>query len=90
MMIDTNTPEIRLRNITQPMPSATSTGTSSDIPIPNHCSWNGVHRNEPWLMQHKSVLAPGSAFQSMKSGTGVADPCCKLVGLASFIDIAVM
>ena len=41
-------------------------------------------------MQHSSVGAPGSAFHSMKSGTGVAEPCCRLVGAASFIDIAVL
>ncbi len=41
-------------------------------------------------MQQSSVLAPGSAFQSMKSGTGVAEPCCRLVALASLSDIAVM
>ena len=39
-------------------------------------------------MQHSSVGAPGSAFHSMKSGTGVSEPCCRLVGLASFSDIA--
>ena len=58
--------------------------------MPNHGFGNGVHRKEPWLMQHRSVLAPGSAFHSMKSGTGVADPCCRLVGLASLSDIAIM
>ena len=41
-------------------------------------------------MQQRSVLAPGSAFHSMKSGTGVVEPCCRLVGLASFMDMAVM
>ena len=38
----------------------------------------------------KIGLRPGSAFQSMKSGTGLSEPCCKLVGLASFNDIASM
>ena len=41
-------------------------------------------------MQHKSVFEPGSAFHSMKSGTGLSEPCCRLVELASFNDIAIM
>jgi hypothetical protein len=41
-------------------------------------------------MQQRLVCAPGSAFHSMKSGTGVSDPCCRLVSLASFSDIASM
>ena len=46
---------------------------------PNHWAWNGSQRNEAPLMQQRSVGAPGSAFHSMKSGTGVSDPCCRLV-----------
>ena len=42
-------------------------------------------------MQQRSMGAPGSDVHSMKSGTGSsADPCCRLVGLASFNDIASM
>ncbi len=41
-------------------------------------------------MQQSDDRAPGSAFHSMKSGTGVSEPCCMLVGLASLSDIAIM
>ena len=41
-------------------------------------------------MQHNCVGEPGSAFHSMKSGTGLSEPCCRLVWLASFSDIASM
>ena len=41
-------------------------------------------------MQQSSVGEPGSAFHSMKSGTGWSDPCCRLVALDSFSDIASM
>ena len=63
----------------------------SPMATPNHCSLKGIQRNEPWLMQQRSMGAPGSDVHSMKSGTGSsADPCCRLVGLASFNDIASM
>ena len=41
-------------------------------------------------MQQSSVCEPGSAFHNMKSGTGLSEPCCRLVWLASFKDIASM
>ena len=72
------------------LPIAIATGRIRPIAVPNHWFWNGSHRNEALLMQHSSVGAPGSAFQSMKSGTGLSEPCCRLVGLASFSDIASM
>jgi len=42
------------------------------------------------LMQQRSVFDPGSAFPQHEVGTGLSDPCCRLVGLASFNDIAIM
>ena len=41
-------------------------------------------------MQQSSTGASGSAFHSMKSGIGRSEPCARLVGLASFSDIASM
>ena len=58
--------------------------------MPNHCAWNGSQSHDPGVIQHSSVGAPGSAFHSMKSGTGVSDPCCSEVRLCSFSDIATM
>ena len=89
-MIDTNTPAMRLRNMMTPSNAATATGSAIPMTTPNHCSWNGIHRNDALLMQHRSVWAPGSAFQSMKSGTGLSDPCAGWSVLASLSDIASM
>ena len=41
-------------------------------------------------MQHRSVTAPGSEFHNMKSGSGVVEPCWRLVAEASFSDMAIM
>ena len=90
VIMETNTPEIRLRKTMVPRTKAIRTGRISPIAEPNHWLWNGNHRNEALLMQQSSVGAPGSAFQSMKSGTGLSEPCCRLVGLASLSDIASM
>src|SRR3979490_75425 len=90
VMIETNTPEMRLRNTMTPTMVAMATGSTSPMKTPNHGCWNGSHRNEALLMQHNSVGDPGSAFHNMKSGTGLSEPCCRLVGLASFSDIASM
>ena len=89
-MIETNTPAMRLRNTIKPSTMASATGRISPMANPNHWFWNGSQRNDALVMQHSSVGAPGSAFHSMKSGTGLSEPCCRLVWLASFSDIASM
>jgi hypothetical protein len=78
------TPEMCFRNMMRPSSVASATGSATPIRMPNHWLWNGIQRNEPPLMQHRSVLAPGSAFHNMKSGTGLSEPCCRLVGLGRF------
>ena len=90
VMIETNTPAMRLRNMMMPSTAAMQTGSTMPMATPNHWFWNGIHRNDALLMQHSSVCEPGSAFHSMKSGTGLSEPCCKLVWLASFSDMASM
>ncbi len=89
-MIEMKTPAMRLRNTIPPISAARTVGTTIAIAKPNHCDWNGVQRNDVFVMQQRSDLAPGSAFQNMKSGMGVSEPCCMLVLLASFSDIAIM
>ncbi|MHC2335571.1 hypothetical protein ACVIW0_004860 [Bradyrhizobium sp. USDA 4454] len=90
VMMETNTPEMRFRNTMVPSTSAIRTGKTNPIASPNHSLWNGNQRNDALVMQHSSVGAPGSAFHSIKSGTGLSEPCCRLVVLASFSDIASM
>src|SRR5216683_1604815 len=87
VMMETNTPAMRLRNTMVPMIVAIATGSTTPMKTPNHLCWNGSHRNDALLMQHSSVGDPGSAFHSMKSGTGLSEPCCRLVGLASLTEI---
>ena len=85
VMTETKTPAMRLRKTIVPKPAAITVGTND-----GHCEpeplplWNGVQRNEVLVMQHNSGVAPGSAFQNMKSGTGVSEAACWLVVLASF------
>ena len=46
-MTETNTPAMRLRKTIRPSTAARTTGSRTPIATPNHCHWNGSHRNEP-------------------------------------------
>ena len=88
-MMEMKTPAMRFLKMTAPSAAAAKVGTTTAMTKPTHWLWNGIHRNEVLVMQHRSGLAPGSAFQNMKSGIGVSEPCCIDVFDASFSDIAI-